>query len=99
MQIEVVIEIPKGSRNKYEADDDGVIWLDRLRFTATRYPADYGFVTETLGADGDPLDALVLLDEPTTNSLGPARCPAWCDAGVTRPLQNSASYGRTDHAH
>ncbi len=65
MQIEVVIEIPKGSRNKYEADDDGVIWLDRLLFTATRYPADYGFVTETLGDDGDPLDALVLLDEPT----------------------------------
>jgi len=65
MEIQVVIEIPKGSRNKYEADDKGVIWLDRLLFTATRYPSDYGFVTETLGDDGDPLDALVLLDEPT----------------------------------
>ena len=65
MDIEVVIEIPKGSRNKYEADEHGVIWLDRLLFTATRYPADYGFVTDTLGDDGDPLDALILLDEPT----------------------------------
>jgi inorganic pyrophosphatase len=65
MDVDVVIEIPKGSRNKYEADEDGVIWLDRLLFTATRYPADYGFVTQTLGDDGDPLDALVLLDEPT----------------------------------
>ncbi len=65
MDIEVVIEIPKGSRNKYEADEHGVIWLDRLLFTATRYPADYGFVTETLGDDDDPLDALVLLEEPT----------------------------------
>jgi len=65
MEIEVVIEIPKGSRNKFEADKDGVIWLDRLLFTATRYPTDYGFVPQTLGEDGDPLDALVLLDEPT----------------------------------
>jgi inorganic pyrophosphatase len=65
MEIEVVIEIPKGSRNKYESDANGVIWLDRLLFTATRYPEDYGFVPETLGDDGDPLDALILLDEPT----------------------------------
>jgi inorganic pyrophosphatase len=65
MDIVVVIEIPKGSRNKYESDAEGVIWLDRLLFTATRYPADYGYVDQTLGDDGDPLDALVLLDEPT----------------------------------
>lgn len=66
MDVEVVVEIPKGSRNKYELDHDtGEIWLDRLLFTATQYPADYGFFPHTLGEDGDPLDALVLLDEPT----------------------------------
>jgi inorganic pyrophosphatase len=66
MDIEVVVEIPKGSRNKYEADHDtGAIWLDRHLFTATTYPTDYGFVPLTLAEDGDPLDALVLLDEPT----------------------------------
>jgi inorganic pyrophosphatase len=66
MELEVVIEIPRGSRNKYEMDQDtGVIWLDRELFTATRYPADYGFVPDTLAEDGDPLDVLVLVDEPT----------------------------------
>ena len=66
MDIEVVVEIPKGSRNKYEVDHDtGEIFLDRTLFTATQYPADYGFVPETLAEDGDPLDVLVLLDEPT----------------------------------
>jgi inorganic pyrophosphatase len=66
MQIEVVIEIPKGTRNKYEADHKtGAIWLDRMLFTSTRYPEDYGYVPLTLAEDGDPLDALVLLEEPT----------------------------------
>jgi inorganic pyrophosphatase len=66
MDIEVVVEIPKGSRNKYEMDHDThAIWLDRMLFTATQYPADYGFVPHTLAEDGDPLDAMVLLDEPT----------------------------------
>ena len=66
MEIEVVIEIPKGSRNKYEADHDtGEIWLDRMLFTATVYPTDYGFFPRTLGEDSDPLDAMVLLEEPT----------------------------------
>ncbi len=66
MDIEVIVEIPKGSRNKYEIDHDtGALWLDRHLFTATSYPADYGFVPETLAGDGDPLDALVLLEEPT----------------------------------
>jgi inorganic pyrophosphatase len=66
MEIEIVVEIPKGSRNKYEIDQDsGVIWLDRTLFTATRFPADYGFVAGTLGEDSDPLDALVLTEEPT----------------------------------
>ena len=62
MEFDVVIEIPRGSRNKYEVDhDSGLIRLDRTLFTATQYPADYGFVPETLGEDGDPLDALVLV--------------------------------------
>src|ERR671910_8559 len=61
----VVIEIPGGSRNKYELDQTGEIYLDRMLFTATRYPADYGFIEGTLGGDGDPLDALVFVGEPT----------------------------------
>ncbi|MQA87214.1 MAG: inorganic pyrophosphatase [Streptosporangiales bacterium] len=66
MEFDVVIEIPKGQRNKYEMDHEtGRIRLDRMLFTATQYPADYGFVEDTLGEDGDPLDALVLLQEPT----------------------------------
>lgn len=65
-RIEVVIEVPKGSRNKYEIDHHtGEVWLDRLLFTATRYPADYGFLPNSLGEDGDPLDALILGEEPT----------------------------------
>src|SRR5215472_5646038 len=65
MQIVVIIEIPKGTRNKYEADPGGTIWLDRMLFTSTRYPEDYGYVPDTLADDGDPIDALVLLEEPT----------------------------------
>lgn len=66
MKVEVVVEVPKGSRNKYEMDhDSGTLWLDRELFTATRYPTDYGFIPETLGEDGDPLDCLVVLNEPT----------------------------------
>ncbi len=66
MDFDVVIEIPKGYRNKYEVDhESGRIRLDRTLFTATQYPADYGFIEHTLGEDGDPLDALVLIQEPT----------------------------------
>ncbi|GAB3199106.1 inorganic diphosphatase [Geodermatophilus arenarius] len=66
MQFDVTIEIPKGQRNKYELDHaTGRIRLDRMLFTSTRYPADYGYIENTLGQDGDPLDALVLLEEPT----------------------------------
>jgi inorganic pyrophosphatase len=65
MQIEVIVEIPKGTRNKYEADEDGIIWLDRMLFTSTRYPEDYGYVPDSLADDGDPIDALVLMEEPT----------------------------------
>ena len=64
--IDVVIEIPRGSRNKYEYDPvQRAMRLDRRLFTATMYPADYGFVPDTLADDGDPLDALVLLEDPT----------------------------------
>ncbi len=66
MDVEAIVEIPRGSRNKYEMDHEtGAIWLDRMLFTATQYPADYGFIPHTLAEDGDPLDVLVLLDEPT----------------------------------
>ncbi|MGR6967307.1 inorganic diphosphatase [Geodermatophilus sp. URMC 61] len=66
MQFDVTIEIPKGQRNKYELDHTtGRIRLDRMLFTSTRYPADYGYIENTLGMDDDPLDALVILDEPT----------------------------------
>ena len=66
MEFDVTIEIPSGSRNKYELDHKtGRIKLDRRLFTSTRYPADYGFVEQTLGEDGDPLDALVLIEDST----------------------------------
>ena len=64
--LEIMIEIPKGNRNKYEFDHERhVMRLDRRLLSATTYPADYGFIPDTLSEDGDPLDALVLLDEPT----------------------------------
>ena len=66
MVFDVIIEIPAGSRNKYEINHEtGEVRLDRMLFTATRFPHDYGFVKNTLSNDGDPLDALVMLDEPT----------------------------------
>ena len=59
-----VIEIPKGSKNKYELDkESGMLRLDRILYTATHYPANYGFIPRTLSADGDPLDVLVLCQE------------------------------------
>jgi inorganic pyrophosphatase len=62
----VFVEIPSGSRNKYEYDQElGGIVLDRRLFTSMTYPADYGYVEGTLGEDGDPLDALVLVADPT----------------------------------
>jgi inorganic pyrophosphatase len=62
----VLVEIPAGSRNKYEWDDAlGGIVLDRRLFTSMSYPGDYGFLDGTLGEDGDPLDAIVLVSEPT----------------------------------
>ena len=64
MEFDVIIEIPKGQRNKYQIDHEtGRIYLDRYLYTAMVYPTDYGFIDDTLGEDGDPLDALMLLPE------------------------------------
>jgi inorganic pyrophosphatase len=61
----VIIEIPKGSKNKYELDKEtGLLRLDRVLYSAVHYPADYGFIPRTYCDDGDPLDALVLSQEP-----------------------------------
>jgi inorganic pyrophosphatase len=66
MELDVIVEVPKGSRNKYELDPAlGRIRLNRMLFTSTRYPIDYGYIPDTLAEDGDPLDVMVLLDEPT----------------------------------
>ena len=60
-----VIEIPKGSKNKYELDKDtGLLRLDRVLYTSTHYPANYGFIPRTYADDGDPLDVLVICAEP-----------------------------------
>ena len=62
----VTVEIPKGSRNKYEFDEElGLFRLDRMLFSSVHYPADYGFVRDTMGEDADPLDAMVIVGEPT----------------------------------
>jgi inorganic pyrophosphatase len=61
----VIIEIPKGSKNKYELDKEtGLLRLDRVLYSSVHYPADYGFIPRTYCDDGDPLDALVLSQEP-----------------------------------
>ena len=63
---DVIVEIPKGSRNKYEYDaEKRMIRYDRMIFSSMHYPSDYGFVPETLALDGDALDVLVLVSEPT----------------------------------
>ena len=68
---DVVVEIPKGSRNKYEVDHEtGRVYLDRVLFTAFVYPVDYGYFENTLGLDGDPVDALVLLEYPVFPGVG-----------------------------
>jgi inorganic pyrophosphatase len=64
--VEAVIEIPRGSRNKYEFDHERHVFrLDRVLYSSVHYPTDYGFVEGTLAADGDPLDVLVIIEEPT----------------------------------
>ena len=65
-EVLVFVEIPAGSRNKYEWDPDvGGIVLDRRLFTSMTYPADYGYIEGAMGEDGDPLDALALVGDPT----------------------------------
>jgi len=65
-KLKCLVEIPKGSRNKYEYDhDEDVIKLDRFLFSSMVYPTDYGFIPDTLALDGDPLDAMVCVSEPT----------------------------------
>ena len=73
--VDVLVEIPRGSRQKYELDAaTGRLRLDRVLFSSVHYPADYGFVMDTLGGDGDPLDALVVVEEPSfPGSVVPAR--------------------------
>ena len=64
-QVTAVIEIPTNERNKYELDKEiGMFRLDRVLYSAVHYPGDYGFIPRTLGDDGDPLDILVLMQEP-----------------------------------
>jgi len=64
--VDVFVEIPRGSRAKYELDKkSGHIRLDRVLHSSVHYPADYGFVMDTLAGDGDPLDAVVIVEEPT----------------------------------
>ena len=66
MEFDVFVEIPRNTRNKYEWDPvKKRIRLDRMLFTSTGYPYDYGFVPDTLAQDGEAIDAMVLLDEPT----------------------------------
>jgi inorganic pyrophosphatase len=65
-ELRCIIEIPKGSRNKYELDHEtGAIKLDRLLFSSVHYPTDYGFIPDTWAQDDDPLDAMVCVTEPT----------------------------------
>lgn len=66
LTVMALVEIPKGSRNKYEYDQERqMVRFDRMLFSAVHYPSDYGFILDTLGEDGDPLDALILVSEPT----------------------------------
>ncbi len=66
LTFDMTVEIPRGTKNKYEMDHNtGRIRLDRTLFTSTQYPYDYGFIEGTLGEDGDPLDSMVILSDPT----------------------------------
>lgn len=64
--VHALVEIPRGTRNKYEVDkDSGLLRLDRYLYSSAHYPGDYGFIPQTLAEDGDPLDILVMVNEPT----------------------------------
>src|SRR5512132_80948 len=102
MEFDVTVEIPKGQRNKYEVDHaTGRIRLDRTLFTATQYPADYGFIEGTLGDDGDPLDAMVLLQVPTfpgclirSRAIGMCRrrTRGWSTCGTSTTCPSSSGW-------
>src|SRR3954467_4945218 len=65
-ELNVIVEIPRGSRNKYELDKEtGLFRFDRLLYSAVHYPGDYGFIPRTLADDGDPLDVLIMTTSPT----------------------------------
>lgn len=84
-----VVEIPKGSKNKYELDKEtGYLMLDRILYTSTHYPANYGFIPRTYGDDGDPLDVLLLCSE----SLEPLTLVRAYPIGVITMIDN----GRND---
>ncbi|MFA5676767.1 MAG: inorganic diphosphatase [Christensenellales bacterium] len=81
-----VIEIPRGTKNKYELDKEtGVLILDRVLYTSTHYPANYGFIPRTLAEDGDPLDVLVICSEAIA-SMSLVRC---YPVGVIRMIDDS----------
>jgi inorganic pyrophosphatase len=81
----VFVEIPAGSRNKYEYDQAlGGIVLDRRLFTAMAYPSDYGYIDGTVGEDGDPLDTLVLVADPTFPGCRIRVRPISCSGCKTR---------------
>ena len=68
---DAVIEIPQGSRNKYEVDHEtGRVYLDRVLYTSFEYPTDYGYIENTLGLDGDPVDVLVITSYPLLPGIG-----------------------------
>lgn len=84
----VVIEISKGSKNKYELDKEtGVLMLDRVLYTSTHYPANYGFIPRTYADDNDPLDALVLCSEP----IAPLTLVRCYPIGAIKMIDNGAN--------
>lgn len=81
----MVVEIPKGGKKKYELDKEtGFIILDRILYTSTRYPANYGFIPRTLGDDGDPLDVLLLCSE----ALEPLTLVRCYPIGIMKMIDN-----------
>ena len=97
--VEAVIEIPRGSRNKYEIDKaTGAIRLDRVLYSSVHYPTDYGFIPDTYAEDGDPLDILVLVEEPTFPGCRcgpppPTRPPCRRRPGSGRPWRRACATG------
>ena len=91
--VNMIVEIPKGSRKKFELDKEtGLIKLDRYLYSSSVYPGDYGFIPQTLAEDGDPLDILVMVNEPTFSGclIEAARCrPVQDDRQRSQRLQSA----------